>query len=178
MFLRQRRRRPRTEWLWWLLFFLTAGCELLTADNPELGTYMTDDLVATPQPHYTAVIGGRRWWAPYLAHVRAAEQRPERICRYWHAAQAAWRMECDGVHPDLYSFGEPISTGEENWALYASGVQTECSPDWSELSWREVEGIGACAERIINAGCESKWEILIRCEDEGWPAPDGPVRPI
>jgi hypothetical protein len=175
-----RTKKNRSEWLWLLFFFLTAGCEL-TVDNIDFERHMTDDLVNSPRHElYAEAMGGRFWAAPYIEHVRQAQFRPERVCRYWHAAQAAWRMECGGVHPDLFGRveGSAVDTAEQSWSIYTADVEVECSPDWIELPWREVEGLALCAELIIDSPCEHKADLLMACRNGELPIRGGPVRPV
>lgn len=169
-----KQKKKRAGWLW-LLFFQIAGCDL-TAVNDDFERYMTDDLVNVPRTSpKSANLGGRFWAAPFIADVREAQYRPERVCRFWHAAQAAWRMECGaGPEPEADA---PISE-DQHWGVYLDAVDVECSPDWMDLPWREVEGIALCAELLIDADCAYKAEWLALCESGDLPLPMGPVRPI
>jgi hypothetical protein len=172
-----RNKENRSEWLWLLFFFLTAGCEL-TVDNIDFERHMTDDLVNVPRTSPKAAqLGGRDWAAPYISDVRQARFRPERVCRYWHAAQAAWRMQCDPQQHEMPP-GLMPQTIDDNWELYLSATETECSPDWVDLPWREVEGIAVCAELIIDSPCEYKDEWLRACLDGQLPLSSGPIRPL
>lgn len=170
--------KKNRDWLWLIFLFLTAtGCELI-AENPELELSMADELVEVPRTSPKAgKLGGRDWAAPFIMDVREAQLRPERVCRYWHAAQAAWRVQCDAEIHEMPP-GDPPRFEDDNWALYLDAIEIECSPEWVDLPWREVEGTALCAELIIDSPCEHKADWLRACEAGDLPLSSGPIRPI